>query len=475
MKKFQLSRRDFLAASMAGAASVVLNKVSAAPVTRRRRPNFLLISCDQLSWNAIRANGCRYVNTPNIDRLAAAGMNFDLSYASQPVCCPARASWVTGLMPSEHRVVGNSAPILTTVPDFGRWLSDRGYEAVHVGKWHVPNRAAKEGFRVISDSYPEGTYSDITLAEGARSYLMSRDRSTPFVMHVGFMNPHDICQMSLMPLIGDKFPYPEIRDQLPPLPENFEAKPDETKLFADKVRNHWTRRGMKPWTELEWRYYRWLYYRYVEMLDNCVGHVLDSLEMSGELDNTLVIFTSDHGEGQGFHGLGLKAYLYDEAVRVPFIAAWPGRIPEGMRNTTDFVSSIDLFSTFCDYADVEAPPVTGQSLRPVFEGLPNDRRNYVVSQCFNYRWPSARMIRTERYKLIRFTEEEPVQLFDMRRDPLETVNLANAPGMDAVIREHLAQLNEFETSLRTCTLPGNSIEQLYREFGEANKNRQPYM
>ena len=472
MNNFKLSRRSFLAASAAGTASLSLGAAGGA---KKGAPNFLLISCDQLSWNALRANGCRYVETPNIDRMAATGMNFDLSYTSQPVCCPARASWMTGLMPSEHRVIGNNAPLLTTVPDMGQWMSAAGYDTALVGKWHVPNRLAGKSFTLVSDTYTIGTYSDITVAENARSYLMNRDRSKPFLMHVAFMNPHDICSISAMPVIDGNFPYPEIENQLPPLPENFDARPDEPELFVKTVRDHWTRSQMRPWKEREWRYYRWIYYRLVGMLDCCVGHVLDSLEMSGEQDNTMVIFTSDHGDGQGFHGLGLKAFFYDEAVKVPFIASWPGRIPRGVRNTTDYVSSIDLLPTICDYAGIDPPRVTGESIRPVLEGTPNNRRKYTVSQCFNGKWPNARMIRTDRYKLIRFDDKAPVQLFDMKSDPLETVNLANDPATEPVVSGHLARLDEFEKNLNTCKLPQDSMDQLYREYRAALKEKRPFL
>src|SRR5690606_16983394 len=127
----------------------------------------------------------------------------------------------------------------------------------------------------------------------------------------------------------------------------------------------------------DWRLYNWMYYRYCEKVDASVGRVLDALEASGEADRTLVVFTSDHGEGLGSHGLYWKAFMYESSVRVPMVIAFPGQLAEGVVNDRTLVSGVDLFPTFCDAAGIPHPPgLCGTSL---FAQLDAGKREALVT------------------------------------------------------------------------------------------------
>ncbi len=154
------------------------------------------------------------------------------------------------------------------------------------------------------------------------------------------MQPHDICYWIRLHGSSDSpnLPYGLTESQLPELPPNFTYDPREPKALS---LGHFR---PKDWTPLHWRYYLWSYYRHVEMVDAEIGRILDALDDSPYIDNTMIIFASDHGEGQGRHKTVLKNFLYDEAAKVPLIVSWPGRVQQGVQDTTHLTSSTDILA-----------------------------------------------------------------------------------------------------------------------------------
>ncbi len=440
--KTVISRRDFLrAGATAGALLAAPRRTFGQNASAKsRKPNILLISTDQWSWHAFGFHGNPHVKTPNADRLAAMGVDFSRSYSTDPVCGPARTCWMTGRMPNEHGVIGNSSPVVKTMPDMGQWFGANGYETVHVGKWDTPGRDPTKSFAGYCGTYAAGQYVDLPVADSAQSYLLNRRSDKPFLMHVSLMNPHDICQIGCLFPSKNGIPLPE-DIPLPPLPENFKARPVEPKTLISKVRSSYKRTASREWTEADWRFYNWTYYRYCEMVDAAIGRVLDALEASGEAANTMVVFTSDHGEGLGSHGLYWKAFMYDESVRVPFVLAFPGRLPSGVKNENIFVSGIDLFPTFCDVAGIPRPEnLCGENIFAQVESGRRARETLVTSASFG-----GRMVVDDRYKSIRYKNDPVLQLFDLKADPGETVNIAaqNAP----LLATHEQILKDFEARL----------------------------
>jgi choline-sulfatase len=192
-------------------------------------------------------------------------------------------------------------------------------------------------------------------------------------------------------------------------------------------------------TEEDWRLYSWVYHRLTEDVDRQIGIVLDALKESGLEDNTIVVFTSDHGEMNGAHSLVAKNKFYDESSRVPFIVAGPG-VEKGAVDSKHLISaSTDLIPTFCDYAGVAIPEgLHGKSIRKIAEGKSDENwRNFVISEN-----PTGRMLRTDGFKYIYYSGGTEV-LYDMDKDPGEMENLALDPRYRKQMDEYKSQLKQW--------------------------------
>lgn len=444
-----LTRRQFLKAGAAAGTTLMAGAGMGAPAvstSRTRRPNVLFIMTDQQGLDTISALGCRDIDTPNMDRLVRRGVSFMESYSTDPVCSPARSSLVTGRMPSETGVIVNNLAIREGIPNMGQWLGERGYETVYTGKWHVPGSFTNKipGFRVIPTGIGgQGNIGDAAVSRACQAYLRNRKGKDPFLLVTSFLQPHDICQwVSMHRKAPDEIPYDGIEEHLPPLPANFKYDDREPQKLA---------RTRRPeWTERQWRYYIWSYYRHIEMVDAEIGRVLDALEDSGQAENTVVILTSDHGEGRGRHQMVLKNYLYDEAAKVPLILAGPG-VSEGRKDTKHLVSGLDVMRTVCDFAGVKPPEkALGRSLRPVLEAKPVEWHEFVASEVQT----TGRMIRTADYKYVAYKGDPVEQLFDMKNDPGETKNLAEDLRHDGALKEHRKLLRGWESQLEVAPQAG---------------------
>ena len=443
--RMALSRRRFLqvgAAACLGAFAGAGRAFSAPAVRRQRPPNILLIITDQQGLDTISACGCPYLRTPAMDELVRGGTWFAQSHSANPLCSPARSSIFTGRITSETGVVRNGLPIREDMPNLAQWLGEHGYEAVYSGKWHLPRSYTVNipGFRVLcSGLHGLGNLCDSAVSRACEAYLYERERSRPFFLVASFLQPHDICQWVTMHAEGPaKLPYPEIADELPPLPENFNYDPREPRPV--RLRHERAPR----WSEEQWRYYLWSYYRHVEMVDAEVGRVLQALEATGQRENTLVIFTADHGEGRARHQMVLKNYLYDEAVKVPLVISWPGELPEGKVDREHLVSGLDIVPTVCELVGVNPPPkMRGRSLVPLLQGRNVAWREFVIAEVER----TGRMVRTPGFKYITYYGDETEQLFDMERDPGETKNVAGEARYAAALAEHRKLLREWESKL----------------------------
>jgi choline-sulfatase len=387
-----------------------------------------------------------------MDRLAKRGVSFRLSYSGNPVCCPARSVWYTGRTSSETGVVQNQWPIKEDMPDLGQWFGARGYEPVYAGKWHIPGRDFFKSFRVLTPGDSVGEHGDAAISQAAEGFLLSYQGDKPFFLSLGFLQPHDCCYWAwdLRQDTG-KLPYPELANKLPPLPGSFNFDPREPGLIRKTWREGKAWEFLRNWSELHWRYYIWGYYRHVEMVDAEIGRELDALEDSGLADNTVVFFTSDHGDGMGCHKTVQKGFLYDEAAAVPFVVSWPGKTAEGVQDTTHLVSGLDFAPTLCDFAGIEAPPkARGRSLRPLLEQKPTQWREFLVSESAI----RGRMVRTPEWKLITYKDDPVEQLFDMKNDPWETRNLISEAEHAGVVSDLKKRLTEWEGRLEPLSLEG---------------------
>lgn len=414
----------------------------------RTKPNILFLITDQQTVSALGCAGNPYVKTPNLDRLAARGVRFTESYACYPLCSPSRAGIFSSRMPHELGIYGNNQGAELAkkgVPTLGGLFQVAGYETAYAGKWHAFSAfpayvgAAVPGFTVLplagkdprnddkqtAEKAPE---CDPYIADAAVKFLQ-RPHAKPFLLVVSLLNPHDICEFN--EFAGFQKMLPADPAQLPPLRPNLH---DPDKLPSELQKEVRKRVG---WTDLKWRQYLWVYYRLVESSDKLMGRVLDALDQAGWSSNTMVLFTSDHGEMMGSHQLVTKDKLYEESVAVPLIIAPPAATPGVDR--PHLVSGLDLMPTFLDYAGITAPAsLEGRSLRPLVAGETVPWRDFIVAETFG---PEARMVRTSRYKYILFAQgERREQFFDMGNDPGETKNLIDNAAVAGEAARHRALL-----------------------------------
>ena len=448
-----LARRKFLRtlAGCGAALAAPRGRAIAAPaIHERRQPNLLFIHSDQQHASAISALGSVFGNepdrfeTPNLDRLVSRSVVFTESYSANPVCCPARTCWFTGRTSCENGVVMNSVPIAADMPDMGQWLGARGYEAHYAGKWHIPNRDLAGSFNVLTAGCGQGEHGDAAVSAAAEGFLRNYSSDKPFFLSLGYLQPHDICYWIMAHHHGvSELPYPEIADQLPRLPENFEFDPAEPETFRRVRRDGASKSRWGAWSETQWRYYLWAYYRHVEMVDAEIGRVMRALEDSRHADDTVVIFTSDHGEGLARHQTVLKGFLYDEAARVPMMISCPNRF-EPRIDTNKLVSGLDVTPTLCELAGVDAPPrVRGRSLVGPASETHGAWRDFLVSES----GITGRMLRTADRKLIRYSGDETKQLFDLSADAGESRNLANSSAHADELAYLERQLDDWESHL----------------------------
>ncbi len=424
------------------------------------KPNILFIFTDQQSARMMSCAGNKHVTTPAMDSLAETGMRFDRAYCSDPVCVPSRFSLMTGRMPSEIGLRANGPVGVDGIAQHildagaGHVMRRAGYECAYGGKVHLPKMSVEDiGFECICQDQRD------ELAEKCSEFIRS-DRDKPFFLVASFINPHDICYMAIRDYAKSdqskrlmRNASTEIRELdealrmpdgvseeeffagiCPPLPDNHhpqESEPEAIRFLMEQrnFRGH----ARDCYTEKEWRLHRWAYCRLTERVDSQIGRVLETLRDSGKEKDTVVIFSSDHGDHDSSHKMEHKTAFYEEAVGVPLIISQPGATPRGV--CSEVVSNgLDLLPTFCDYAGIEAPEgLIGTSLRPLAEGKqPPTSRNYIPVES-----EVGRMIVTDNFKYkVYDAGEHREQLIDLRNDPGETRNAASDPDLSKVLEEH---------------------------------------
>lgn len=431
-----------------------------------KRPNVLLIITDQQQAGMMSCTGNRYVSTPALDRLAASGVRFEKAFCANPVCGPSRTSMMTGVLPSRMGI-GFNEGVMLPVPEkvlnhsLGRVFRGAGYVAAYGGKWHSAVKPAESGFEFISKDERAG------LANACVAFLRGKHEQ-PFLLVASFINPHDICYMGLRDYAQAKKIYwpalmnskVELRDLdealklppgvsreeffariCPPLPDNFEVPPGEAEgmwTADNRVYRHYIREN---WSTEQWRLHRWAYSRLTEKADAEIGQVLDALRETGLDENTLVVFTSDHGEMAGAHRLEHKSVPYEEAIRIPLIVSYKGVVRPGVVDREHLISTgLDLIPTLMGFAGIPVPSsLPGQSLHQVAQGQQTSWRSYVVIE-----GGAFRVIRTARYKYVIYNSgDRREQLIDLNKDPGEMRNLAGSPEYQSILAEHRQYMREW--------------------------------
>ena len=434
------------------------------------RPNILWICTDQQRWDTIQALGNTHIQTPNIDRLVRQGVAFNTAYCQSPICTPSRASFLTGLYPSTvHGTTNGNLFWGEGAPLVSKLLRDSGYDCGMVGKFHlaggwrrVEPRPVDDGYRVWEwshaprNDWPEGhDYKDWLAAKGVDlGELRQNPAKIPPDLHreawctqraIAFIETERAEDQPWLLSINYYYPHPpfdppeEYRQRYNPeaLPAPAFRASDllaQEKLASVDFQSH----VQEPET-FNSQTIKAAYYGMIEFLDDLLGQLLESLERSGQIENTLIVFMSDHGEMLGDHGLTQKGCrFYEGLVRVPLIFCWPGQFQQNLVSQA-LVELTDITPTLLDLCGIKQPEkMMGQSLLPILVGTANPQQHRDSVRCDYYRalkddtigfeGSYASMIRDERYKLVVYHGHNTGELFDLQTDPNEFENLWDDPA-----------------------------------------------
>lgn len=407
-----------------GVAASAATAVNAA----KQLPNIIYIMTDQQAAQAVGyAN--EEVNTPNIDRLAAHGVRFNNAYCAFPLSGPSRSAMFTGYNPGAVGLRINGTPLNDTLREntLGRIMTDGGYESVYAGKWHVHTNPlpAKQafGFERLHGFGDEG------LAESVVEYLQ-RDHWKPFFLVASFNNPHNICQYARHQNLPDGEIEEVPLDSCPNLPANFAVAPYDADVLLSEKSMSYRLYPTENFTPDDWRRYRGAYYKMIEKVDSEIGKIVDEIDRQNLWENTVIIFTSDHGDGMGAHQWNQKSALYEECANIPFVVCIPGSRNAGTELPQLINNGLDLMPSICDWAGIDMPGQRkGRSFRKVVEQGRTDtpHHEYVVTEALFDQGGSTQgwMVRTPHFKYVLYdTGKNREQLYDMRNDRGEMRNLA---------------------------------------------------
>ncbi len=467
---------------MKGILLVLLSALSAVAVGKAR-PNILLILTDDHRWDALSAKGHPFLKTPNLDRLLGEGVDFTNAFVTTSLCSPSRASIITGCYAHNHGVVDNYHPVRDDLVFFPELLQKAGYETAFVGKWHMGDtdekqrgfdhwvsfkgqgvywpfdeglkvkgryvpQANRTGFNVNGTRVAQKGYITDELTDYALKWLRPRidaeregaDEGKPWFLYVS----HKAVHADFLPPNRHAFKYEKEPFQ-PPV-----TWADKPEAFRDVPR--WVQNQRNSRHGVEFAYYMNLdlekyYKRYCETLlavDESVGKLVAAMDDKGVRDNTLVLYLGDNGFLFGEHGLIDKRCAYEESMRIPMIARWPGALRAGVK-VPELVANIDVAPTLLAAAGIASPKfMDGSNFLPLVRGeLSGEEPGWRRELLYEYYWernypqtPTVHALRGERFKYIRYHGVWDVnELYDLKSDPREQKNLVNDPAYKAEVEE----------------------------------------
>ena len=421
---------------------------AAGPALAPRQPNIVILLADQWRAQALGYAGDPNVRTPNLDRLAQRSVNFTHAISGVPVCCPARASMLTGQRPLTHGVFMNDVPLAPAAASLAKVLKSAGYDTAYLGKWHVDGhgrsnfipRERRQGFdywKVLEcthDYTNSAYYADeakklkwqgydaIAQTTDAIAWLRDPARKLrPFILFVAWGPPHDPYQTA---------------------PVKYRAMYDPAKLVL--------RPNVPATNGAAARKMLAGYYAHCTALDDCVGEVWNALRNTQQEENTLLVFSADHGDLLGSHGGRNKQQPYDESIRVPFLLHWPAELGTTPRQLAAPFNSEDLMPTLLGLCGLRIPKtVEGHDFTAYLRGGNDPSGGTTLISCIAPfgQWTRAmggreyRGVRTERYTYVRDLNG-PWLLFDNAADPFQTNNLVGRAEAAKLVAELDALLSK---------------------------------
>jgi arylsulfatase A-like enzyme len=486
----QITRRDFLkgiAVSTTGLAiggctnSAKSNRFSK---TNLPRPNLIYVFADQLRYQSVGYAGDEKAITPAIDRFASQGANFYNAISTMPVCAAHRASLFTGKYPTTTGMVINEIRINPNHECFGHVLTKAGYQTGYIGKWHLwanvlehhyesknsfvppgPHRLGFDGYwaaynynhRYYGSFYHidspekiyhgEGVYEPDSQTDLTINFInKAAGTDKPFALFLSYGPPHDPWREGNYPKkYYDMFEGVKFGN-----PPNYNSEPD-------KRADNWGRLRPRHIEKLE--YWRRLYYALTTSLDDNFERLLKAVEKAGITNNTIIVFTSDHGEMFGAHGRRAKNIFYEEAVRVPFLVRWPGHIPSGTISDV-CLGTVDIMPTILSLMDLPVPKeVEGMNLShcALVKSGPEPPAAFMqnLGACSDwydgYEW---RGLRDKQFTYARYRDGAEF-LFDNRKEPYQMTNLVQNPKYKDTLQHCrtlvTGRMDELNDSFETCT------------------------
>lgn len=473
------------------------------------KPNILWITTEGLPLKVLSCYGGTLIKTPNIDRIAKEGMLFRNSFCTNALCAPSRATLLTGKYSHLNGMLSNPGETTGGVtkssfdPDqetFAKLLKQDGYKTGIVGKWHLVNKDGKAvnpgtaGFdyfvfkngaggpyynekgyfqnpslgskEIEEKSYP-GYITDNMTDLAIKG--IEEMKGGPFMMALQFFSDHrPFDPPHKYEHIFDSVHFPEPGTFWDDYSTRSAAAREAHQRIQDMMDFH-PPKDLTPRQRKEWNYQQLMrhFLATLKAQDDNVGRLLDYLDKSGLSKNTIVVFTGDHGFYLGEHGWFDKRFMYEEALKVPWMIRYPGVIKPGSVSNA-WVTNIDNAPTILDMAHVKIPDdMQGRSLLPIFKGnVPADWPKSMYYHYYEFAPPHWAMpnygIRTERYKLIYYYTINEWELFDLQKDPDEMDNLFKEQGMEVkpgyedVLKDLLAQLTELRKKYKDDT--GNPVK-----------------
>ena len=404
----------------------------------QEKPNIIYIMTDQQCAEAMSCAGNTDLHTPNMDLLAQRGVRFTNAYCAFPLSGPSRAAMFTGYMPSQSGMIENEMPLVDSLRHntLGSVVAAAGYDCAYAGKWHVNTLSIPDnefGFRNIKEN------GDIGLAESCVEYLRGRDRKEPFFLVASFINPHNICEYAR----GQKTPHAKVvepaLDDCPNLPENFAVSPYDASVLKFEQGQNYKLYPTTSYSPDDWRRYRNAYYRLTEAVDAEIGKILAEIDRQKLWKNTVIIFTSDHGDGNGAHHWNQKTALYEEVAGVPMIVCLPGGRNGGTVSDALVNNGTDLMPSICEWTGAEVPyGRPGVSYKDAAENGSKGQDHIVTETNFNQTAGTLGwMVRTSKYKYVLYDKGQyREQIFDMENDRKEMRNLAVENKYHDILLEH---------------------------------------
>ncbi|MDR0796664.1 MAG: sulfatase [Tannerella sp.] len=492
----------------AGLSLTVVGACTTQQSVPAKKPNILYIMSDDHAYQAVGVYGFGLNRTPNIDRIAREGMRFNNCFVTNSISGPSRAVMLTGKFSHKNGFYDNGGRTIfdgsqQTLP---KLLQEAGYHTGIVGKWHL--KSTPTGFDYYSIHYDQGQYynpdfmeegeervryegyaTDLT-ADNAIQFIQNSDTDKPFCLLMHFKAPH----REWYPAPNKLSMYEDVTFPLPAtFYDNYEGRiaaqqqkmridndmllgrdlktvgewdtipPGEFRRMTPEQRSAWdavynpiisdfAQKRPTGNALIEWKYQRYLrdYLKCISSVDDNVGRVLNYLEQIGELDNTIIIYTSDQGFYLGEHGWFDKRFMYEESLKTPFVIRYPKAIKSAGSVTNAMIQNLDFAPTLLDLAGVSVPnDIQGESFKEVLTGKKQTAKEALYYHYYEYPMPHAVKkhygVRTDRYKLIHFYNDiDEWELFDLQNDPNEMKNLIHDPSQAENIKSLKVKLAELQ-------------------------------